>query len=977
MAKKICEGSQKKQRQDMGSGIRIIDSKFNVLFSNSTADSFLGECTNRKCHSFDSGNSGKPCPGCHYLELLDGKKLVKQAVISLPGSGINAEFICTPVKDSHGNVVGAVEIVRTANSGIRTEHEWKNALDTISAAVCVLDKDARIIKCNAAMSALTGRTIEEIEGTNCCKVMHGIDYPIPDCPVERMKKTKRRESSELLVKGRWFNVTAEPIFDKNGKISRAVHVIRDITEQKKAEEALRISEERFRNVFENSPVGKSITSFEGVVNPNTALCNMLGYTREELSRLNWKEITPAEDIAHTERYLMQLKSGKKKALNFTKRYIKKDGSIIWAELYTILYTDSGGKPLYYITSVVDITERKRVEDALKKSEERLTLALKGSNDGWWDWDLINDTFFFSPRWWNIIGYAPDELPPGRETWEKLTHPADKEEVTRVYLDALKNGAENFEVESRRKHKKGHWVPILTRAHIQKDTSGKPVRITGTTTDLTQRKNMEEALRSSEEKYRLIFENAREGIVLIGTDGKIVAVNKHLPEIIGVHSEDFRGKSMELFLPALQKSNEDAFNTFRGILSGKTVLGRELSFIRPDGNKIHVSITATLVKKDNAPFGVLAMIQDITELKQAGEELAKSKELLQNVFNSASEMILSVDQNLVPTAWNPAALKLTGFRRTDVIGKTLSAVKGLEPLAGVAEETLAKGQNQITEAAIRTSDDRQRLLNVSASLLKDTSSRPIGVILVCRDITGQLDMTKSLSKGNAYILNDREKETLMKSCETFHERGYECLVVTREDPEKVIVKLPSARVLWLTAAKSEKYPSASDPEQITAWLHKQFSRESKKAVFIDRTDYLINTHGFDKTLNLIYLLNDHVMKSDNFAFVHVNTEMLTLAQSKILLLELRPFPSSTPKELTLPKKNLELLQFVRSRTLAHTDVYFKDISKNFDISKVTTKKIINELLSQNLITVRKVGRLKTVELTDAGKELLSLSRVTSL
>jgi PAS domain S-box-containing protein len=155
----------------------------------------------------------------------------------------------------------------------------------------------------------------------------------------------------------------------------ALNVMEDALAARQAAEqaaaALRESEDKLRYVFEGSLVGKSITLPTGEISVNRALCEMLGYSRNELSTRKWQEISHPEDLEATQRQLATILSGEKDGARFIKRYLRKDGSVVWADVSTALRRDPDGRPLYFMTAVSDITERKRAEDALHRLTERL------------------------------------------------------------------------------------------------------------------------------------------------------------------------------------------------------------------------------------------------------------------------------------------------------------------------------------------------------------------------------------------------------------------------------------------------------------------------------------------------------------------------------------------------------------------------------------------------------------------------------
>ena len=156
--------------------------------------------------------------------------------------------------------------------------------------------------------------------------------------------------------------------------------VEDITERKQAEEALRESEDKFKYVFDHSVAGKSLTGISGELNVNRAFSEMVGYTIEELNHLKWQEITHPEDVELTLNANKALLSGEKESMRFTKRFIHKNGSIVWSDVATALRRDKDGKPLYFMTTFLDITERIRAEQALTRSEAEMRALFASMND---------------------------------------------------------------------------------------------------------------------------------------------------------------------------------------------------------------------------------------------------------------------------------------------------------------------------------------------------------------------------------------------------------------------------------------------------------------------------------------------------------------------------------------------------------------------------------------------------------------------
>jgi PAS domain S-box-containing protein len=165
-------------------------------------------------------------------------------------------------------------------------------------------------------------------------------------------------------------------YDKQGRPLRMTATHTDITERKNAEEALRESEDKFKYLFEYSMVGKSITHIGGEVYVNKALCDMLGYSSEEMQGKKWQAITHPDDIELTQRNIDALAAGEKNSARFIKRFVRKNGDIVWVDLSSSLRRDSHNKPLYLMTAVIDITDRKQAEEALVESENRFRSVLE-------------------------------------------------------------------------------------------------------------------------------------------------------------------------------------------------------------------------------------------------------------------------------------------------------------------------------------------------------------------------------------------------------------------------------------------------------------------------------------------------------------------------------------------------------------------------------------------------------------------------
>jgi two-component system, cell cycle sensor histidine kinase and response regulator CckA len=270
----------------------------------------------------------------------------------------------------------------------------------------------------------------------------------------------------------------------------AVAFATDLTERKRAEQALHESESRFRSMFEHAPIGMAMVGLDGVIRlVNAAGAAMIGYTAEELAGMHFDQIThPEERGDHT--FFKAAVSGRG-PVSIEKRYLRKDGSVLWVHMTGTSVCDATGSPLYVLGQVVDITERRRAAGLLRLSQERLQLALDAANDGLWDANLLTGDVYYSPRYYTMLGYEDGEFPGTYDEFKRRVHPDDLDTLLQV-LDSHQRCEDGFTVEFRLRQKSGRYAWILSRGRVMERTpAGEPARIVGTHTDITARKKLEE------------------------------------------------------------------------------------------------------------------------------------------------------------------------------------------------------------------------------------------------------------------------------------------------------------------------------------------------------------------------------------------------------------------------------------------------------------------------------------------------------
>lgn len=262
--------------------------------------------------------------------------------------------------------------------------------------------------------------------------------------------------------------------------------------------------------------------------------------------------------------------------------------------------------------------RRHAEENLRVSEERLKLALEGTEDGLWDWNVVTGTVYFSPRWEAMLGFAPGEIEPRITSWESRIHPQDHEAAIAAMNDQLRGRTALYETEYRIAAKDDRWLWVLDRGKVvDRRQDGTPLRAVGTLTDITARKRAEDALRDSEERIRAVVDNVVDGIITIDEDGIIESVNPAVTRIFGFAREELLGRNVHMLMPEPHHSAH--VNYIQNYINSGTPKviggsGRELSGLRKDGTVLPLEVGISEINLGGRRM-FTGIVRDITERKQ--------------------------------------------------------------------------------------------------------------------------------------------------------------------------------------------------------------------------------------------------------------------------------------------------------------------------------------------------------------------------
>jgi PAS domain S-box-containing protein len=302
--------------------------------------------------------------------------------------------------------------------------------------------------------------------------------------------------------------------------------------------------------------------------------------------------------------------------------------------------------------------------ALKEREERLALVIEGTNDGIWDWDIVTNETYFSPRWKAMIGYEDHELTNCFETWEGLLHPEDREQVRKELQSYLYGESRIYELEHRLRHKDGSYRWILARGTALRHSDGEPYRMAGSHTDVTERKQAEEAIRQSEQRFSQVFRSSPIPITLTRlTDGRYIEVNDACLQLTGYTRAELIGNTSLGLNVWAEMADRDLL--IQNLQTYGSVRNQESLIRNKSGELRNVSLSGEVVELNNQPH-ILCFVYDITDIKQTQEILEKRVEERTHELSVLHEIVAVVSRSLdLEEILNAAVSKAMEVMQMDV------------------------------------------------------------------------------------------------------------------------------------------------------------------------------------------------------------------------------------------------------------------------------------------------------------------------
>jgi PAS domain S-box-containing protein len=605
-----------------------------------------------------------PMVAKHYSEVPEA--IYEHPIIKKDGTLILVEVRSRMLKHrgTHIRASAMRDITRERNA-VEQMRLQVAALRAAANSVMITDCEGVIRWINPAFTKLTGYSETEALGQNPRMLKSDLQNPTYYADLWKTVTSGGTWQGVVVNKrkdGSLYDeeMTITPVADGAGKVTHFVAIKQDVTQRNKTQAALYDSEQRFRGIFDQAGTGIVLGALDGrCIMANRAACEFIGRSEAELVQLKLEDIVYQEDLHLTKGLGSKLASGELAVYRIERRYVRADGAIVWGSASVSSVRDPSGKPEYLIGVIVDITDRKKAEEAQRESDKRLRVALEAAQMGVWEWEVQTDKLTWSPECFDLYGPVP--FTGKGENFTSLVHPEDRA-IIQASMEKVLHGNENIEVEFRMilPGKGVRWMSNLGKLH--RDSQGVPARIVGTVQDITERKQADEKLRLAELEFRNLFEQAPYGIVVHHPVTLLpLEFNTAACRLLGYAPEEFAKLPVSAY-NVHRTADEIRANCSRALQ--KDITQFEVKLRTKAGILRDVAITLMPIRLEQGTM-LHSIWQDITVQKQSELAVREAELKFRNLFQKSPFAVLTIDpETALPIEFNDAACLQLGYSREE-------------------------------------------------------------------------------------------------------------------------------------------------------------------------------------------------------------------------------------------------------------------------------------------------------------------------
>jgi len=552
---------------------------------------------------------------------------------------------------------------------------FKSILDSVDDGIFKVDVTGRLVFANQRMHALANLTPAELGKLTLGQLFSEAHSPTVNSALQALRQGERHGSirGQLKTSGKWVDVKLQSVCDLNESIV-IVGLARDVTESILAQER----EEFYRQIFDATSDAILIHDQQGrVLDVNLGALRMFRCEREALINgdpyVFSSGVPPYSAVEANEHLMLAIEQGPRK---FDWRSRRQDGELFWSEVS--LRAASIGGNVRVIASVHDIDERKRAERELQQNERRLSFAFSATADAIWELNLQTGERYFSPRWYSMLGYQDQQLPMTAETFSYLCHPDDVC-PTLESLEAVRDSSQSngYEAEYRMRRANGSWCWILGRGNVvERDACGRALLMSGTNTDVTERKRAEEVLAEKEHRFRLMIQNVKDMLLILDPDGTVSFVSPACTPMLGYVAHQLVGRNAYSFMHV----DDVAWvrSALQGLLESKDrFIVLTFRQIHRDGNVLWVEASGTNLVDDPTIGGVILAVRDISRRRQSELETLEWRRRYDLLTLAAGNVVYDCDLN-GSVVWGGGFEQMLGYASQDMQGGLLQWMQRVDP-----------------------------------------------------------------------------------------------------------------------------------------------------------------------------------------------------------------------------------------------------------------------------------------------------------
>lgn len=534
----------------------------------------------------------------------------------------------------------------------------------------------------------------------------------------------------------------------------------DLSKRIKAEQALKESELRYQTLARNSPVGIFRTDAKGnttYVNPKW--CQISGLSASEAMGDGWLRAVHPDDLEKLkENWVASTRTSSVSSAEY--RFVLPDGSVAWVIGRAVLEDKVNEEVTGYVGTITDITERRLAEIELRENNSRLELAMQVADMAWWEMNIITGDVIFGKRKAEMLDYPPEKFKHYRD-FMALVHPDDYNKAMDAMRKHLEGVLDKYEVEYRILAKSGEYLWFYDIGSVvKKDSSGKPIKVTGLVINITGRKLTEMILKESEEKFRNLVETTNDIIWETNAEGLYTYVSPQIEDILGYKPESLIGCSPFDFIPdveveAIRKKSDEIVaskKVFSGFISNNLTKDGHLEILETSG--------VPILDQQNNLLGYRGINHDITQRKRAEEALRESERskstLLSNLPGVAYRC--RFDRHWTMEFLSEGCLSLTGYEKEAIIGnRDISYNKLILPeyreyLWNVWQKAVQCHGAVCEEYRILTADNREKWVWEQGNPVFNSAGEVEALEGLIIDITDRKLMEQALLKGKQQYEN---------------------------------------------------------------------------------------------------------------------------------------------------------------------------------------------------------------------------------